>query len=578
MNFIICFSVAVIVLVAAVILALRKRTNKLLIVGAGVFIAMFVLFIPAGSGGNITNAITEIIVPLVRSIRVFGLNEDFLVSEFDFGELPLWFNVTYICVLDLLYFVAPLLTFSLILSVFGNSFSKIRLVFSAFNDIYVFSESNARSHSIAKDIAKNNPKAVIVFYNTENKPSDKKVIAFNSSITEISHFVLRFSKHITFFICSDDEDDNIRCTADMLKIVGACNGLAEKLKKNIKTNEGIDLYYFSTHNKSVSIFNNVDNHGVRVRKINEIQDVIYNFMYNKPMLNYVDSSKKQINLAVIGAGSYGEEFVKAALWSGQDLRYKLNINVFDIKPIKEQFSINYPELVNTEMLWDCNEINYKIKFFDNRDVFETKIEDISEMKSVRVVFVALGDNNKNYEASVYLRECFSRMGIKPEIYTITTDANLKDKEITTYKKEESYEIGFIYPHDIFSCQDRKVLEEMGKRLFAEWNGKKLSENNGDYSDFYHFDFHYRSSVAAAMFWDIRQRLYGNVKVTDENKRLEHWRWNAYTRTEGYRYGEPRDNIAKLHNNLKPYDELDEETKKFDEYPIRAAMSTGKRKK
>ena len=37
--------------------------------------------------------------------------------------------------------------------------------------------------------------------------------------------------------------------------------------------------YFSTHNKSVSIFNNVDNHGVRVRKINEIQDVIYNFMY-----------------------------------------------------------------------------------------------------------------------------------------------------------------------------------------------------------------------------------------------------------------------------------------------------------
>lgn len=567
-----------IVLVAAVILALRKETNKLLTVGAGVFVAMFVLFIPAGSGGNITNMLTEIIVPLVRSIRVFGLNEDFLVSEFDFGELPLWFNITYICVLDLLYFVAPLLTFSLILSVFGNSFSKSRLAFSVFNDIHVFSESNARSHSIAKDITKNNPKAVIVFYNTENKPSDKNVIAFNSNVTEISPFVLRFSKHITFFICSDDEDENIRYTADMLEIIGDCKGLADKLKKNRKTDEGIDLYYFSTHNKSVSIFNNVDNCGVRVRKINEIQDVIYNFMYNKPMLQYVDLSKNEINLAVIGAGSYGEEFVKAALWSGQDLRYKLNVNVFDIKPIKERFAIKYPELVNTEALWDCNEISYKIKFFDNRDIFETKIEDISEMKSVRVVFVALGDNNKNYEASVYLRECFSRIGINPEIYTITTDDNLRDKEITTYKKNESYKIGFIYPHDIFSCQERTVLEEMGKHLYAEWNNKKLSENNEDYSDFYHFDFHYRSSVAAAMFWAIRQRLYGNVKVTDKNKRLEHWRWSAYTRAGGYRYNKIRNDIAKLHDNLKPYDELDEEIKKFDEYPIRAAMPADKKKK
>ena len=44
------------------------------------------------------------------------------------------------------------------------------------------------------------------------------------------------------------------------------------------------------------------------------------------------------------------------------------------------------------------------------------------------------------------------------------------------------------------------------------------------------------------------------------RRLEHCRWNAYMRSEGYSYGgtverEGRNDLAKLHNCLVPFDEL-----------------------
>ena len=108
------------------------------------------------------------------------------------------------------------------------------------------------------------------------------------------------------------------------------------------------------------------------------------------------------------------------------------------------------------------------------------------------------------------------------------------------------------------------IEKMGKKMFSMWNGSKQEE---DFSAFYDFEINYRSSISASMFWKIRKNLGLNVDVTEENKQLEHWRWNTYMRTEGFRYSENRNDIAKMHPCLVPYDKLDETTKSYDEYPI-----------
>ncbi|MBQ5319365.1 MAG: hypothetical protein J6K17_09745 [Oscillospiraceae bacterium] len=569
MIFIICFSIAAVILAVTAIRFFRNTENKLLTTGAGLFLALFALFFPSESCASISDTINTIIISIVRSIKVFGLNEDFFASEFDFGTLPLWFNITYVFVLNLLYLIAPLLTFGLILSIFGNISSGIRLALSGMKDVYIFSSANTRSTLLAEDIKKHNPDAVIVFYNSENTTfrTRNDIICFSGSISEINPIILKFAKHITLFICDNDEAINLNNAIAILSIVKTLPKLTEKLKTNSSDNTGIDLYFFTSLKKAGPLLNGIDDCGVRVRRINEIQNLVYNFIYEKPVLDCVNENK-EINLAVIGMGQYGEEYLKAALWSGQHLDYKLNINVFDIRNIRNSFAVKCPELVNTELLSDNDEINYKINFFDGQDIFEAQIEAIPEMKSVTAVFVALGDDEKNFEAAIYLRECFERMETKPEIHTVMShiDFNGNNQINITNHKHQAYDINFILPDDIYTYEKimNTELEKMGKKMFSMWNGSKQEE---DFSAFYDFEFNYRSSISASMFWKIRKSLGLNVEVTEENKQLEHRRWNAYMRTEGFRYSKNRNDIAKTHPCLVPYDKLDVTTKNYDEYPI-----------
>ena len=46
--------------------------------------------------------------------------------------------------------------------------------------------------------------------------------------------------------------------------------------------------------------------------------------------------------------------------------------------------------------------------------------------------------------------------------------------------------------------------------------------------------------------------------------MEHRRWNAYMRSEGFTYAEKRNNLAKTHNCLVTYDDLSLEEKAKDD--------------
>jgi hypothetical protein len=54
----------------------------------------------------------------------------------------------------------------------------------------------------------------------------------------------------------------------------------------------------------------------------------------------------------------------------------------------------------------------------------------------------------------------------------------------------------------------------------------------------------------------------NPELLESLARIEHERWAAHLWLAGWKHG-PRDDSQKLHDNLVPYDELDEETKDYD---------------
>ena len=78
--------------------------------------------------------------------------------------------------------------------------------------------------------------------------------------------------------------------------------------------------------------------------------------------------------------------------------------------------------------------------------------------------------------------------------------------------------------------------------------------------------HLRRKLDIANFEKTAAQL--TVEERDLLERIEHNRWNAYMRAEGYVYSgskgsESRDDLAWMHHNLIPFDELSEDDKRKD---------------
>lgn len=82
-----------------------------------------------------------------------------------------------------------------------------------------------------------------------------------------------------------------------------------------------------------------------------------------------------------------------------------------------------------------------------------------------------------------------------------------------------------------------------------------------------FEYNYRSSIAKAIHKRLRKKLNFKQELLNtpweklsleqkiEMGEVEHIRWNAYMRSEGYRYAPKRNDLAKVHYNLVPVSQL-----------------------
>ena len=142
----------------------RKRTltpNKALIFG--VFVSGAVLFCPLYLE-EFTDSIgfvdwgKSIMISIQHSIRLFAFDGDYMdIIERVAGLNPM-LQMMYTALGAFLYFFAPLLTFSLILSFFKNVSAYRKYIFSFWQETHVFSELNEKSLALAKSIDEENNK------------------------------------------------------------------------------------------------------------------------------------------------------------------------------------------------------------------------------------------------------------------------------------------------------------------------------------------------------------------------------------------------------------------------------------
>lgn len=557
-----------------------KILTPLNILFVGVIMSAVLLFIPLcqraleNSG---CNTLESVVVAIYKMMRLFIAEGEIELITSNLDGVPVWLFHCYTGFSCVLFFLAPFLTFGFVLSFFQNLSSRVRYWLNFGAEAYIFSELNERSLILARSLCENdNRKSVIVFCDVSKKVLSSEICddarALGAVMFENDIDAIRFSfhskrKNINFFVMGTDASQNVICALRIIDQFGMRN----------KTS----LYVFSDDEESEILLSNAIREKqlvIKVRRINAIRSLINRTLYDSAYQNifcsaYKTDNDKEINAVIVGMGRYGTKMTKALTWMCQMDGYRLTVSSFDADPFAEQrFCSVCPELMDDRhngKYDDPGEAQYKIKIFSDVDVYAKAFDDIAaSLAAPTYVFVALGDDSKNICTAVKLRTLFLRRGLAPVIQTVVY-SNDKSTALTNacnFKGQE-YDIDFI--GNIDSCYSKDVIinsdvERLALQRHLKW---------GDEKQFWQYEYNYRSSVASAIHSKMKKlcNIPGSEKAPcdrSESERislrmLEHRRWNAYIRSEGYIFGE-RNDLAKTHNCLVPFDELSLEYQEKDD--------------
>ena len=313
---------------------------------------------------------------------------------------------------------------------------------------------------------------------------------------------------------------------------------------------------------------------MKVRRIDPVRSFAYNLADKQGEKIFhsaipSDNGKKLISAVIVGMGKYGFEMAKLLVWLCQMHGYDLKINIFDSdKNAKEVFQVRCPELIDEGDGYEEN--TYDITVHPDIITGTARFEDeFCKLGAISYIFVAQGDDSKNIETAVYLRGLSGRQSLNPLMHAIVRDPekNALLQGICNFENPpRPYDIDFIGSLSSIYSEDAIFSTELEERALAR------HLRYGDEESFWSYEYNYRSSMASAIHLDMRRKLKipGADKLpedrTDEERdllrRLEHRRWNAYTRSEGYIKG-PKNHITKTHPTLVAFDELSPENQQKD---------------
>lgn len=549
---------------------------------ASVFISAFLMFMPihiVTGNSSVVGIIRAVFLSLFNSIQIFALGSEFTVITDSISYCPENISIIYQIWAGIIFILAPVFTFSFVLSMFKNLSAHLKYYRCYFKDVYVFSELNEKSIALATDIKNKEKKSVLVFtdvfegneeriYELTESAKMLGAICFKKDLLAVKLMKHSAAKHISVFAIGENETENLN---QALRFI-------EEYRDRPNTN----LYVFSTKIESELLLTAVDKGNIRVRRINEINSLINRILYENgekifESATVNDDGTKDISAVVVGMGGHGAEMVKSLAWFGQMDGYRIEINAFDKDNLaEEKFTAQAPELMSPDYNGVIveGESQYTIKVHPRYDVESALFaKKIMELKKTSYVFVSLGNDDINVRTAVNLRMLFERIGIHPVIQTIVFNTQQKNSlcGIKNYRGQE-YDIEFI--GDLETSFSEKVI--IDSELEADALKRHLKWGTED--EFWAYEYNYRSSVASAIHMKARIKcgIPGATKredeLTDEERDiievLEHRRWNAYMRSVGYVYSGSKDkasrnDLAKMHHNLVDFESLSESDKRKD---------------
>lgn len=547
-----------------------------------VFVSAIIMFFPIHFSleeSTASGAWRAILLSLFNSMQIFAVGCEFGVVADGLLICPDSIDMIYQIWAATLFVLAPIFTFGFVLSLFKNLTEYLRYLASYFKDAYIFSELNEKSIALASDIKSKHKNAAIVFTDVFEEKDEvtselideaKKIraICFKKDILVVNFKRHSSKKKIYFFTIGINENENLNQSLKLIEEYKMC--------------ENVKLYAFSIKIESEILLSSAQKGRMKVRRVNDVQSLINRVLYENGNIIFKSAREnsdgtKDISAVVIGMGHHGTEMVKALAWFCQMDGYSLKITAFDKDPLaKEKFIALAPELMSDDYngVKVKGEAEYTIDIHSGVDVETISfIEKIKKIFGATYVLVALGNDDINISTAISLRMNFERMGIHPIIQAIVYNSQQKCvlQDVKNFKGQK-YDIDFI--GDLDSSYSENVI------IDSELEGEALQRHLkwGEEEDFWNYEYNYRSSVASAIHMRARIacQIPGSEKktedLTDEERDaieiLEHKRWNAYMRADGYVFSgsknkESRNDLAKMHHDLVDFSSLSEDEKRKD---------------
>ena len=458
-------------------------------------LAGFVIYcIGYWEAGTKESLITLVVRSFLSTFHMFFLHSDLLEVRHHMHT-----NATYMFAFSIIHFAAFLVSFLVVLQLFGKQFlSWLKLKLSTPKDSYIFFDLNEGAVALAEDLLKKDRKRFILFIDKNVKHKlvafpkinlslprlrDKESLFEKISKTEAVFLKKDFSEEVAFdelkisklvdksvcrmFFLSENEDYNIHMS---LKVIGEIRRLQLlpkelRLYVNADSEELIDLFAekIGPLNVEVHIFN---------RSKLAAQELITNY----PPVNALklETSKavalSDFSMLIIGFGNMGSEALKAMIEQGQFVGSTFRATIIDkeMKCKAGLFEHYYPGLKNYQLEYHEAEVNSS-EFFN-------LLKD--KLAGLKYILVALGEDELNIKTAVELSHFISRETDNDQIKILTDVYNTRDYSYIQQAKECFKEICLygsndnIYTEDIIINESREMT---ARKIHAYYNAQKAVE-------------------------------------------------------------------------------------------------------
>ncbi|MDR1184989.1 MAG: hypothetical protein LBK67_09360 [Coriobacteriales bacterium] len=422
-------------LLAGIMLGKRRKRQALIrplhVVLVMTFISLTVVFYPVYlkySPDGQYQVIQTLVVSAYKALMAFVINADIgaiILATLNFEP---WIRSLYVIFSSLLCIFAPVLIFSLALSMIKRVSTYWNWLLRYRREAYVFSRLNEKSLALSQSILKHakgkSKKAPLIAFASVSERDETAfslmeetqtlgALCFKEDISSMPLWVHSVVADVRLVIIGDDRNEN---HFQSLRLMEKATG-----KKWRRTKERTWLYLLETASgetaSGAEFLPSGQGAEITVRRIDKVRSFVYNYLWKHGKEALFDTAApsllprqpkiKEIRVFLIGLGENGSMMLRSLAWFGQMDGYALTIDAFDSWAVAgSRIQAICPELVDPSHnnQWLDDDAQYNIRFHSEVDVFSQEFVDtVQELDFPTFVFVSLGDDDTNIEAASRIR-------------------------------------------------------------------------------------------------------------------------------------------------------------------------------